>query len=763
MDGAQISITPCSCGGVTDNGGRFTISLPPNTYTVTVNFLGYKEQSRVLLLNSDQELRFDLAEQEEQLSEVVLRAKRINENLERPQMGVLQLSAQDIKKIPLALGEFDVLRSLVLLPGVNDAGEISNGLSVRGGSLDQNLVLYDYAPVFNPTHLFGLFSVFTPDLVASADLFRANIPAKYGGRSTSVLDVRMKKPYSPTPKLSGGIGLVSSNLTFETPLIKDKLMMIAGGRVGLNDFLLPLFSERLQNTKARFADGTLKLLYLPTEKDQLSLSGFYSQDFYQLDLVTRIENVNSENNQYDFGILNGTLDWLHSFDEDTNLKTVLVGSTYFPKIIFPEVDSDNEIVYESKINYYSLITEFNKRKSEDFSYYLGVQANHYNIHPGDLDPGSADNVLSVSLEEENSYELSGYANVDWKPTENLSLSGGLRYNHFSLVGPYNLANFDDTGEITDSQFFEEGEGVTSYNSLEPRLGLSLKLGESSSVKASYARLNQYLQNVFNSTTPLPTSRWTVASPNIQPQISDNYSVGWFKNLNDGDVEIGVEAYYRDIQNILTYKPGADFFLEEFLDQFVVQGQGRAYGLELSYRKPTGKVNGWFNYSWSRSLLRTVDEDLQSRINDNDWFPSDFDRPHVFNGTVNFEGNKFNTVSLNFTAQTGRPYTIANGFVEVDGIDVPIFLERNNARLPTYHRLDFSWTIKYSKKEKRRWIGDWTFTIYNVYGRRNPYNRYYAQRVGDENTDIFLDNPLGTYEISVLNAPLFSLSYNFTFQ
>jgi len=768
LENVQIAITPCACGGVTDENGLFSIELSGGTYTIRIRHVGFGEQTERVALDTDRTLNILLFEQTEELSEVVVRAKKINENLDSPQMGVLRLDAQELKKLPSALGEFDVLRGATLLAGVNNAGDVSNGISVRGSSLDQNLLLYDYAPIFNPTHLFGLFSVFTPDVISSVDLYRANIPSRYGGRVASVMDVKVKNPYSDKFKLSGGIGLASSRLLVETPIIENKLMGIVGARVGLTDFLLPLFSESLKNTKAKFGDMTVKLLYLPTENDQLTLTGFYTKDFYQLDLISEVQNISAESNQYDFATLNGTLDWVHAFNEQTFLKTILVRSSYSPKIIFPELESDNKIEYASKINSLSLISELSKKASTDFDYYMGIQANRYKIEPGNLDPGNASNIRPVSLNSETSYELSGYLNTNWQPTDYLSLSTGLRYNHFLFLGPFNLATFDAAGDnVVNTEFFEKGRKVKSYDAIEPRLGVSLKIGENTSIKGSYARINQYIQNVYNSTTPLPTSRWKSSNPNIEPQTGDTYGLGLYRNFNNNKIEVALEGYYREARNVLTYKPGADFFLEEFLEKDVVQGQGQAYGAELSFKKPSGKINGWFNYTWSKSLVRSVNEELGNRINNNNWFNSDFDRPHVFNGTINFEGHKYNTLSLNFTLQSGRPYTLANGFVRVDEIDVPIFLERNNARLPVYHRLDLSWNVHFSKsKENKRWQNDWTFTIYNLYGRDNPLNIFYTQEPSTTKAGgafLFGAGPLGSNRISVLNSPLISLTYNFKFQ
>ncbi len=765
---AQIFITPCDCGGVTDSNGFFAVNLSKATYSLSVTYIGFKSYEQRVVLDKDMSLNIVLEESQEQLSKVILRAKNINDNIDSPQMGALQLKSEDIKKLPSALGEIDVLKGVTLLAGVNNAGDVSNGLSVRGGSLDQNLILYDHAPVFNPTHLFGLFSVFTPEVLSSVNLYRANIPSKYGGRVASVLDIKVKNPYVDKLKLSGGIGLVSTRFAVETPIIKDKLMLIAGVRAGLTDFLLPIFSKRLKNTKAKFGDATLKLMYLPTDKDQLTFTGFYSKDFYQLDLISKVQNVNAKNNQYDFGMMNGTLNWLHSFNNKTSLRTILVGSRYTPKILFPEVENPNKIEFQSRINYLSLISELKKDVDDSFDFTSGIQANKYVIEPGTLNPGSAESVLPVSLDSETSYELSGYLNANWRPTDKLSVSAGLRYNYFMFLGPYTQATFDEgTGSITDTKEFGSGDLVKSYGGLEPRLGMSYKFNDKTSIKASYARVNQYLQNVYNSSTPIPTSRWKTSDINIKPQVGDTYGLGVYRNVMEDDRKLilGLEGYYRDVKNVLSYKPGADFFLQEFLERDVVQGIGKAYGVELSIKKPRGDVNGWINYTWSRSRLKSFNENVADRVNNNEWYPSDFDRTHVVNATLNLEGDKYNTFSFNFTGQTGRPYTAANAVVQVDNIDVPIFISRNNARLPIYHRLDLSWNIHFSdSKKNKRWKNDWTVTIYNVYSRKNPFNIYYTQRTSEKfNSPVFRDSPLGSFQLSAINSPLVSLTYNFKFQ
>ena len=757
-----VLLDPCGCGGITNPSGIFSKRLKADTYTLSIEYLGYRKEIRTVVLDKNTNLSITMETEEEQLSEIIVLAQKRNQNVESTQMGVFELNARDLIKIPTALGEFDVLRSITLLAGVNNTGDISNGVSIRGGSLDQNLMLYESAPVFNPTHLFGLFSVFTPDVISGVNIYQANIPAKYGGRIASVVDIKVKSPYTDKFKLEGGVGVISSRLSLSTPIIKDKLMLLAGGRIGFTDFLFPLLIPRLKNTKANFKDSTVKLLYLPNENNQLTYTHFFSQDFYQLDLISSIENIVSSSNQYDFGTSNHTLKWLNSFDNETNLVGTFVHSNYLPQNLFPEIESTNVIRFESQIQYTSAQFEYKDDRNEDLNYYAGLQLNQYGINPGSLNPGSGNSIIPVDLEDEKSRELSFYANLNWNPSERLSISSGLRFTNFSLLGPFRQGQYTENGIFEGVKDFLKNETVVNYSRPEPRIGINYKLGEDSALKASYARIYQYIQNIYNTSTPLPTSRWKMSDTFIQPQKNDTYGLGLYKNFPNLGLEISSEGYYRITENNLTYKPGADFFLSEFLEQEVTQAEGNSYGVEMSLRKNKGKVNGFINYTWSRSLLKTNELALKNRINNNNWYPSDFDRPHTVNATVNFEGDAYNAFSFNFTGQTGRPYTVANGVYNQENVTIPIFLSRNNGRLPVYHRLDFSWKIAYRKDPNKRFQGDWTLTVYNLYGRRNPFNVYYTQRNGAQDGDVFGGSPLGAYELSVLRGSLVSIAYNFKF-
>ncbi len=761
--GVTVLLDPCNCGGITNSSGIFSKRLETNNYKLSVDYLGYKKENLSVNLNKNINLNLFMEVEEEQLSEIVLLAKKRNQNVESPQMGVFEMNARDLIKIPTALGEFDVLKSITLLAGINNSGDVSNGVSIRGGSLDQNLMLYESAPIFNPTHLFGLFSVFTPDVISGVDIYQANIPANYGGRIASVVDVKVKNPYVDRFKLEGGIGLISSRLTISTPIIKNKLMLLAGGRSSFTDFLFPLLVPRLKNTKANFTDATIKLLYIPDENNQFTYTHFLSNDFYQLDLISSIENIVSSENQYDFGTSNHTFKWLHTFQNNTNLTGKLVHSNYLPENLFPEIDSDNVIRFKSQIQYTSGQFEFKDNREDVYDYYFGVQLNRYNIDPGGLDPGNGNSIVPVNLKNEIGQENSIYASLNWRPFNILSISTGLRFTQFKLLGPFDESQYNDQGLFQEIKSFNKNEQVIQLINPEPRLGLNLKLTKTSSIKMSYARIYQYIQNIYNTSTPLPTSRWKISDRYILPQKNDTYGFGFYKNFLDLGIEISSEGYYRKTNNNLTFKPGADFFLSEFLEREVTQARGKTYGIEFSLRKPNGKFNGFMNYTWSRSLLKTNEESLIARINNNNWYPSDFDRPHTLNATVNFEGNVYNTFSFNFTGQSGRPFTIANGILNQENVTIPIFLSRNNSRLPIFHRLDFSWKIAYSKDPKKRFKSDWVFTVYNVYGRKNPFNIYYTQRDGGKDGSVFLDSPLGAYELSVIKGALVSLSYNFKFK
>jgi outer membrane receptor protein involved in Fe transport len=765
LDVVSVQLMPGNIGGQTDAAGKLTLRAARGGYLLRASYTGYAPFAEEMLLRDDLEATLRLEATAEQLETVTVTDRNSQLALTRPTMGVERLTASEINSIPTVLGERDVLRSIQLLAGVSSAGEASNGVSVRGGTIDQNLLLYDGAPVFTPTHLFGLFSVFTPDAVGGVDLYRGNIPARYGGRIASVLDVRSKTPGRERTEVRGGIGLVSSHLAVETPLDRGKRIgLLASGRVSFSDFLFPAV-ERLRNTDSRFADATLKLQYRPGDRDILTLTGFYSQDFYQLDLLSNVGGVPAVANQYAYLTLNGGAEWLHLLSEHWSLRSSAHRAGYDPELRFPQADG-NRVDFLSSIRYLigsSALTY----EGNDHRVTLGAQYDRYALSPGRLDPGGTAAILPLTLPEERGGELALYLEDEWSVADWLSLSAGLRYVHYRQLGPGEQRIYREGEVVRESALLETvsiaNADLRSYGGLEPRLGLNMAIDELTSLKASYARSRQYLQNIYNATTPVPTSRWKVSDNNVGPQTGNLYSAGISRLTGDRKYFFQLEGYYRRVEDLLEYRPGADFFLSPAVETDLVRGRGRGYGVELTARRESGRISGEVNYTYARVENLVDGPTPATRINRGGWYPGYFDQPHTLNTRLTLDEGRTHELALNLVVQSNRPYTVPNGFVTVGNVPVPLFLERNNDRLSTYHRLDFSWTIHNFRRQRRKWTGDWVFTVYNVYGRDNAYNVFFQPR--DANTPrlgIFSGSPFAAYRLSVFGAPIVSLSYTFTF-
>ncbi len=764
----SVQLSPGGASGTTDDRGQLTLKLKPARYTIRASYTGYAPYEKTVLLNDSRRFTIRMEPVATDLETVVVTDQDARFDLKRPQMGVVRLSSKELESIPAVLGERDVLRTLQLMPGVTSAGEASNGISVRGGTIDQNLLLLDGAPVFTPTHLFGLFTVFTPDAIGGIDLYRGNIPARFGGRVSSVVDVRTKTPNSDETIIKGGIGLVSSNLGIETPLGNSgKWSLLAAARGGLNDFAFSLI-DRLEGTRSRFADATLKLRYRPSDKDLFTLTGFYAGDFYQVDLLTSIGGLPSTSNQYSYLTLNGGLEWTRLLGEDYSIRTQVTNAHYAPELRFPQVD-ESLITFASGIDQQTVRTALARDESATHAWTIGLQADRYVLAPGTLDPGVSQNARPLDLENEQGLELSAFIEDEWKVSERLTVGAGLRYTAYRQLGAGEQRFYTQGEEITPrnligAETFGAGETMFTYAGFEPRLGLSYQLTTNTSLKASYARSRQYLQNIFNATTPLPTSRWKVADNNVVPQTADLVSGGISHVFPNGGTSLRVEGYYRWLQDLLEYKPGADFFLNPTVETDLLRGEGRAYGLEITATNRTGRLTGELNYAYARVENRVDGNSFNTRINRGEWYPGYFDQPHSFSANLILDEGKTHELGFNFVLQSNRPYTVPNGFVEVGGADVPLFLERNNDRLPLYHRLDFSWTIHNFKRKDTKWTADWVFTVYNLYGRANAYNVFFQPRdASTPRLDLFSGSPFAAYRLSIFGAPVFSLAYKFTWK
>ena len=741
----------------TNNKGIHSFFLPPGEYGLTISHFGYRTfRQKLIINNTEVNLTVSLINVARELDEVTVNSQNINGNVARPLLGVSSLSIKAIKKIPAMMGETDILRGLQMLPGVTSVGEAANGVNIRGGTTDQNLILLDDTPIFNPTHLFGLFSIFPPDAVSGLELYKGGIPAKFGGRASSVIDINMVNPSLDKFKMTGGISLVSNRLTIEQPIIKEKLAIMISGRASYNDFFFKLGPPKLQNIKANFYDLATKLFYKMNAKNTFTFSGYLSKDFFQTDLLGTIGNVNATSTQYNYQTENAALKWFHAFNSKLNLQTTAVYTNYQPKTLLPELNSDNKVSLESGIVYNQLKSSLNYNLNEKHRLEGGISTILYRINPGILNPGNSKSVNYRSVPEERSTESGIYLEDEFTVNKKLSLSVGLRYSFYNALGGivrnYNPLLSKSDLSVIDSTVYKSNETSASYGGFEPRIALKYSLSELSSIKLGYSLMRQYLQVVSNTTTPLPTSRWATSNSYIKPQISELYSGGIFKNSRNNIYEFSLEGYYRSTENVLDFKPGADFLFQPYIETQTLQGKGKAYGVELMVSKKKGEITGWVNYTYSRALNQIKQSGrFDEQINSGNWYATNYDRPHSFNATVSISQGSHHEFGFTFVYNTGRPFTVPEGFVEYNNVKYPYYVERNNDRIKDYHRLDFSWTIRNPSMQKKRWEGSWTFAVYNLYGRANAYSVYLRP-----------ENGLKAYQLTIFGSPIPSLTYNFKF-
>ncbi len=758
MPNATININYGQKLMLADAQGKFKFTIRPGELILVVKYVNYLPSRLRFIVKEDINLDIFLKEFSSNLEQVTVSSKSSDNNVKRPLMGVSTLNIKDLKKIPTVLGEVDVLRGLQMLPGVTSVGEASNGVNVRGGTTDQNLMLLDEAPIFNPTHMFGLFSAFPSDAISGFDLYKGNVPSRYGGRAAAVLDVSLANPTLTKAKAQFAIGLVSTKGLIDIPIIKDKLGIMIAGRLALNDFLLPIVSDRLNGIKAKFADGTAKIFYRINNKNTLSFTAYNSIDFIQTNILGSINNINSTATQYDYRTRNFSAKWLKVLNKNLNIQTILVSSNYSPQTILPEFSTKNKVKIYQGIQFKQIRTNINFTKNKH-NIESGIDGTYYDINPGELKPGASTAVSAIKTPNENGLELGGFLEDEVEITNKLSVSAGLRYSNYNTFGPSTYRIYAQNEEKTsstvlDSVSFAKGKVAKNYSGFEPRIGINYAINSESSLKFGYNIMRQYLQVISNTTTPIPTSRWKSSDLNIKPQISHLISAGYFKNLNENVYEISTEAYYKTTSNIIDYKPGASFLLQKNIETELLQGKNKSYGIELMFSKKKGELTGWINYTYARSLNQ-VKEGIGNtqQINYGNWYATNYDRPNTINAAIVISQTKTHDFSFNFTYSTGRPFTVPKAFIQSNGVLYPFYTERNNSRIPDYHRLDFSWNIYNPANKNKKFKGNWNFTVYNLYGRKNAYSVFI------KSTDR-VSNP---YKLTIFGAPIPSLSYNFKFE
>ncbi len=717
--GVNLFIPELKTGVTTNEYGFYSITIPKGNYSIRISYMGYQTLEDQLQLNQNTKTNFKLITNENTLKEVIITDTKTRTDIRKPEMSVNKLSISAIKRMPVVLGEVDVLKSILLLPGVTNAGEGASGFNVRGGGADQNLILLDEATIFNSSHVFGFFSVFNPDAIKDLKLYKGGIPARFGGRASSVLDIYQKDGSSKEFHANGGIGLISSRLLLEGPLVKNRGSFLIGGRSSYAHLFMKLSKDQ-KNNAAYFYDLNTKMSYQINPNNNLYLSGYFGRDVFSL--------ANSFTNIYGNSTLN--LRWNHLFSDKLFSNLSMIYSDYYYGLDLNFVGFQ----WDSGIKNYNIKYDFKNYISDRFKLNYGLNAIYYDFNPGIIKPSSATSGINFSqLDKKYAFEPAVYINADQEITKKFSISYGLRYSLFYRLGQSNVNVYANNNPVTfntnmqiyekatpiGTQTFQKNEVLKSYNYLEPRFSLAYQLNEKQSIKASYNRMVQYLQLISNTSSPTPLDVWTPSDAYIKPQIADQVALGYFKNFANDNYSLEVEGYYKKVQNRIDYIDGADLIANNALEQVILNGQMRSYGLEVMIKKNEGRLNGWISYTLSKSQQQTPGRTAtESGINNGQWYNSVYDKTHNLAVTSSYSLNEKWSFGANFSLQTGQPITYPNGQYQYLGITVPSYGLRNENRLPAYHHLDISATLTPRKNNNSNWKGEWVFSIYNLYNRKN---------------------------------------------
>ena len=740
--GANIYVEGAGIGTSTNVYGFYSLSMAPGHYKISFSYLGYQSTFREIAMDKSQVLDVELELEGLLTMEVVVVAEEADKNVKNIEMSVEKLSASQIKQIPQVMGEADLIRSIQLLPGVSTVGEGATGFNVRGGSVDQNLILLDEATVYNSSHLFGLFSVFNVDAIKDSKLYKGGIPAKYGGRLSSVLDVRQRDGNRKNFAATGGIGLIASRLTLEGPIQKDESSFMVAGRSSYGHLFLK-FNEDLKDNTVYFYDLNAKANFTLSDKDRIFLSGYFGKDVFNF----------GEAFSSDWGNATASVRWNHLFSDRLFSNFTAIYSDYGYSFGVPEgaeaFDWDANIynyVLKSDFSYF-----FNPKSKLDF----GTEANFYRFHPGRVMGIGGESIFNeIDVQHQYALEAGIYASYEHEPVRNLTLQYGLRFSTFQRLGKEDIYIYEN-GEptereaIVDTVSYGSLEKIISFSAPEPRFSANYLINDQHSVKFSYNRMRQYIHLVSNTTSATPIDIWTPSGKYIDPSTVDQVAIGYFRNFKGNAYEASIEGFYKDFDNLLDYKDGAELLVNSTLETELLSGEGRAYGLELSVRKNKGAVTGWVSYTLSRSERKVLG------INNDEYFPSNYDKTHDLSVTAIWQMNERWTFSSNFAFATGRPITYPASRYVYDGITVPHYNNRNGARIPEYHRLDLGVQFTPKKNEDRRWQSSWDFGVYNAYARKNAYSIFFRQNE---------DNPLETeaVRLSIFGSVLPYVTYNFSF-
>lgn len=722
-------------GAITNNYGFYSLSLPEGEYRILFQFVGYESQVLKLKLDSNKKADVELIPKTYELGNVVVTGQRADKNVTSLQMGAVQLVPKQIENIPVIFGEPDILKTIQLTPGIKPAGEGNSGFYVRGGGIDQNLILLDEAPVYSASHLLGFFSVFNSEALKNASLLKGSIPAEHGGRASSVLDIQMKEGNLKNFGATGNVGLISSNLTVEGPLAKEKSSFILSGRRTYADLFLNFSKdEDIRETHLYFYDINLKTNYKLNSKNRIYLSGYLGRDDFGY----------KNEFGFDWGSITGTLRWNHIFSDRLFSNTSLIFSNYSYNIT---VMQNLDLVIRSEIKDFNLKQDFSFYANSKNTVKFGANVISHNILPGEVKVNQGMGFIAPeNISRRRAIEWAGYVSNAQRITHGLGMYYGLRFSFFSNIGPGEFYEFDENGELLKTDEIENRKFYKTQGGLEPRIAVNYTFNNLSSVKASYNRMYQFLHLLTNTTTTTPTDLWLPSSNNVKPQISDQVSLGYFRNFSNNEFESSLEVYYKDLQNQIDYKNGADLVFNSTVESELVFGRGWAYGAELMLKRNNGRLNGWLSYTWSKTM-RQFDE-----ISNGNPFPARHDRTHDVSVVAMYDISRKLKASATWVFYTGNAVTFPSGKYEIDGKTIGYYTERNGYRMPDYHRLDLG--LVWLRKKTDKFESSWNFSVYNAYSRENAYFIDFRTKE---------DNPSETEAVQVsLFKAIPSVSYRFKF-
>ena len=742
--GAIVYIKKLQIGASTDAKGNYELLLPRGQHILEFRRVGMKSTIRNLIVYSGGTFNMEMEEKINQLEEVTVSAEQENQVLNL-RMGTEKINMKMLKQIPMGLGEVDVIKSSLLLPGVQSVGEAAAGYNVRGGSTDQNLMLLNDAPILNSSHFFGFFSTFNSDVIGDITLYKSGIPAAYGGRISSVMNIGMKEGNREGFKASGGISPVTAKLMIEGPVTKRATYILSARSTYSNWILKQLPDQRLQRSKVGFYDiqgiTTIKI----NENNKISLSGYYSEDKFDFYQTSTFNYVNWA----------ATLKWRHDFSKKLFADFSAIMSDYNYQINSVENQhAMQELHY--RLDQRLVKASFTYFPVDNHKINFGLNSTYYMLSPGEQFPlNDSSNVIHQKLEEEQALESSVYISDVYTLSPSITLSAGLRYNVYASFGPGSEYTYDANAPLSaeslqDTLYYDEGEVKSLYPNLEFRLSSRFLLGNSLSLKLSFQRMYQYIYMISNTTAISPTDIWGLSNKHMEPQRGDQYSLGLYRNFGKNTIETSIEGYYKDLTNIIDYKAGAKLLMNEQIETVLLNGEGKAYGIEFMVKKNSGSVTGWLAYTYARIFHKVDGEYDEEIINDGNYFPALYDKPHDLKLVVNAKLSRRFNLTSNFVYTTGRPITYPVGYFQYGGVDRFYYSNRNEFRIPDYIRLDLAATYNGSLLSKKLLHSSFTFAVYNVLGRRNPYSIYFKQEIGEVNA----------YKMSIFGQPIFTITYNF---